>query len=328
MRPISVELCSRRFKLLASLSFASVVSTVAAGAVAQPVNDDASDFDKSGNDALAAKKNQEDEKKAGAKMPGEKDKAPPEAEKVDPELDPREDPNKSYKFIGLRFRNVIVPKFMLNIFADGGTTVNAFTFGPELTSRKDHLEFNFAISYADYSMDSFLFKGKGDGPEAFERVASSMKLLYFTLDILYEIPIDTKGRFAFLFGGGIGLAPVFGNMYRSQVYPKNTNDADPDNAAKWNNCLAKNDPPGPTAAPNKPYCDSDNNHFGDPGQHTGYDEPSWFNGGSKPSIFPWISLPQLSLRVKPIKQINTRVDFGFSITGFFFGMNAGYALPI
>jgi hypothetical protein len=31
--------------------------------------------------------------------------------------------------------------------------------------------------------------------------------------------------------------------------------------------------------------------------------------------------------VKPIKQVESRFDFGFSLTGFFFGMNAGYALP-
>ena len=50
--------------------------------------------------------------------------------------------------------------------------------------------------------------------------------------------------------------------------------------------------------------------------------PGWANGGSKPFIFPWISLPQLSLRVKPIKQLQTRADVGFSLTGFFFGLSA------
>src|SRR5262249_13526802 len=157
--------------------------------------------------------------------------------------------------------------------------------------------------------------------------------LYLTLDILYEVPIDTKGRFAFLFGGGIGLAPVFGNLYRNQAYPKNPGSASPDNPNDWGDCRGVGDPQvtqGLKAG--KQYCDNDNKHFvaAKPGGTSGYylhedhadksyDEPSWANGGSKPFIFPWISLPQFSLRVKPIKQVETRFDVGFSITGFFFG---------
>jgi hypothetical protein len=280
------------------------------------------EFDKSADDKTAAEKNSKDE--TGKKMPGEKDKvAPPDPDAA--KYDPKEDPGKAYRFIGMRFRDVVVPKFMVNIFADGGTTVNAFTFGPELSIRKDHTEYDFALSYADYSMNPFLFKGHSDGPEAYELVASSMKIVYLTLDILYSIPLDQKGHFDFLFGGGVGLGGVFGNLYRSQAYPSDPNNLDPSIVANWHACPGAQ--PLPKAG-NAPFCDASNNHYTQGGSFPSgsYDEHSWANGGSKPFIFPWISLPQFSLRYKPIKQLQTRADIGFSITGFYWGLSAGYGL--
>jgi hypothetical protein len=69
-------------------------------------------FDKKGDDAIAADKNAKAEK--GEKMPGEKEKAAPAAEGSDPQYDPLEEQGKRYNFVGLRFRDVIVPKFMIN----------------------------------------------------------------------------------------------------------------------------------------------------------------------------------------------------------------------
>jgi hypothetical protein len=262
--------------------------------------------------------------------------APPTVKAAEPppdpgKYDPIEKPHTAYRFIGVRFRDVIVPKFMVNIFADGGSTVNVAMFGPEFTTRKDRLEFDFAIQYADYSMQTFMFKGKSETDEAYEKVGSSMKLLYFTMDILYEIPIDDTGRFSFLVGGGVGIAPVFGSLYRAQAVPKNgRRTASPDDESQWDYCRRpppRGSPEGTPGTPRtrtpagQPYCDGSNDHYGR--NHT---EPSWANGGSKPSIFPWISLPQLSFRYKPIKQLQTRFDTGFSITGFFFGLSAGYGL--
>ena len=66
---------------------------------------------------------------------------------VDPQWDPKELKGERYFGIGLRFRNYIVPKFIINIFAEGGGTINVFSFGPEFTSRTDGMELNFALSY-------------------------------------------------------------------------------------------------------------------------------------------------------------------------------------
>ncbi len=237
---------------------------------------------------------------------------------------PYEDEHKAYRFIGLRFRDVVVPQFMINIFAQGGATVNVPMVGPEFGIRRDRLEYDFAIQYADYSMKPFLFRGKSDGVESNELVASSMKLVYFTIDLLYDVPIDPSGRFSFLIGGGVGLAPVFGSLFRTQAYPlkgTNPNDTTP---AHWGYCTAAGKPNSANAPTGIPWCDGSNDHYGTASNP--HAEPSWTDGGSKPIVFPWISLPQLSFRYKPIKQLQMRADVGFSITGFFFGLSAGYGL--
>ena len=68
------------------------------------------------------------------------------------------------------------------------------------------------------------------------------------------------------------------------------------------------------------YCDFTNDHYG------AYAEPSWAHGGSKPFIVPWLALPQIGFRYKPIKQFEARFDAGFSISGFFLGLAASYGL--
>jgi hypothetical protein len=106
-------------------------------------------------------------------------------------------------------------------------------------------------------------------------------------------------------------------------------NADPGNPAQWNACKGPNDGGGTFGFG---YCNNRNAHFWPnyappkPGANA-YEQPSWANGGSKPMIFPWLALPQISFRYKPVKQFQTKLDLGFSTTGFYFGLSASYGLP-
>jgi hypothetical protein len=278
----------------------------------------------------------DDAKKDDAKKDGDagKDKDKDKAAAGDHEdpLDPFEDPAKTYRFIGIRFRDAVAPKFIINWFANGGRDVNVPMVGPEFITRQNHLEIAIALMYADYSMDPFLFQAKTDGPTTWNLVASQLKLGYAMIDILYEIPLEKKGektgRVALLIGGGVGIAGVFGTLYRSNAYPNNpaaaNNTGDP---TGWSPCMGFGQGSNnPSAAGN--YCSS-STHISPSGKVTGagsYTEPYWTNGGSLPIIFPWIALPQVSFRYKPIKQFQVKVDGGFSTTGFFFGASASYGL--
>ena len=308
---------------------AAATAKIAADAAADKAAADQAAADRAAADQVAADKAAAD--KAAA------------ARAADDPYDPYEDPDKTYRFIGLRFRDAVAPKFIVNWFADGGRNVNAPMVGPEFITRRDHLEIAVALMYADYAMDPFLFKGKSDPSTSYELVASSLKLGYLMVDILYEIPLpfDEKkpgkdGRFALLIGGGVGVAGVFGSLYRSQAYP-NTANADPGNPSQWNACTSASDGNTKLGAG---YCaNPTNNHYwgnwvpsnptnvGASGPKTTYSEASWANGGSKPLIFPWLALPQISFRYKPIKQFQTKLDFGFSTSGFFFGLSASYGIP-
>jgi hypothetical protein len=272
-----------------------------------------------------------------------KDAGKPDAAKTDPNapdpLDPFEETGKSYLFIGVRYRDAIIPTFMIHWFADGGTTVNVPMVGPEFTKRRDNFEVDIAVMYADYGMNPALFKGHGHPLQDYELVGSTLKQIYVMADLLYEIPIEKKsdktgdkvGRFSFLVGAGVGMGFVFGSLYRSQAYP-NMPNADPGNPSQWSACHSPND--GQTAA-GAGYCNNSmNNHYWpswSPSSRNSvgagaYAEPSWANGGSKPNIFPWIALPQIAFRYKPIKQLQTKLGFGFSTSGFFFDLSASYGL--
>ncbi|MCB9579738.1 MAG: hypothetical protein H6717_22095 [Polyangiaceae bacterium] len=219
---------------------------------------------------------------------------------------PVEEPGKTYRFVGLRYRGIIVPKFMMNLFGDGGRTVYVHGFGPEFTIRKDAFEYVFSLWYAAYSMKDTPFKASSDGEDAWEIVRSEIKVLYLTSDFLWSHEFSPE--FSLNYGMGAGFGFVFGNLYRNQAYPPN-NTTDPYQYVKC---------PGPTQG-NQSYCGTDNDHYGN------YTEPSWANGGSKPIIFPWLAL-QTGLRYKPHKNFTARLDAGFGLSGFFFGLAGNYGL--
>jgi hypothetical protein len=299
---------------LAGLALAMALATTrssrgdeTAGADEPSAAVDADDADEPSDDAPKAKKKKHAEKKP--KADGEAREGYP------PEIDPKEGVD-DYFFIGLRWRDVIVPGFQIRVFADGGPDVaNAFHFGAELTYRNNGVEIIPALSYGDWSLDSFLFKAKDDPDRAFERVDSSLKVVWATVDFLFEVWVEDQSRFAFLIGGGIGIGFVADDLRRRQVYPRNPGGYDPEDPSQFEDCRAPGDPSIPES--DGQWCDNDNERYGD------YSEPSWANGGSKPIVVPWLA-PQLSFRYKPIKQLQVRADAGWSLTGFFVGMSHAY----
>jgi hypothetical protein len=222
---------------------------------------------------------------------------------------PVELPGQTYYGVGLRYRAVIVPKFMENLFGDGGRTVLANGFGPEFTIRKNAFEYGFSAWYASYAMDPTPFKSKTDTAEAWELVESQIKVLYLTADFLWSH--DLAPEFAFNYGVGAGFGFVWGDLKRTQAYSpgQGANDS---TGAGYLPC------PGPTANSGGPANCVD-------GKHYNYSEPSWANGGSKPIVFPWLVL-QTGLRYKPHRNFIARLDAGFGTSGFFLGLGADYGL--
>ncbi len=222
---------------------------------------------------------------------------------------PVELPGKTYYFVGARYRAVIVPKFMQNLFADGGRTIVSHGVGPEFAIRKDGFEYNFSIWFADYSMQETPFKSSSDGEKAWEIIESELKMIYLTTDFLWSQEFTPS--LALNYGAGFGFGIVFGDLFRTQAIPPGNREAgDP---YTYQKCNAPGSPAGGD------YCDNDNEHY------NGFVEPSWAGGGSVPVIFPWLAL-QAGLRFKPHKNFVARLDAGFGTSGFFAGLGLDYGL--
>jgi hypothetical protein len=257
-----------------------------------------------GGDAVAASI-------AGDDADAPKPATPPPAKSS---TDPTELPGQTYISIGLRYRHSVLPNAMLGLFVAGGPDVVSIPgFGIEAAVRRDNSEQIYSLTYRDWGMSPFGFHGKSDPNTATEVVNSSLKMIMLQSDILWATPFTKE--FSFEYGLTAGIGAVFGDLGREWAQPGQSGAAD---VTHYVSCF-QNGGLAPGADPL--YCTGrTNNH------KAGYQEPSWFNGGSKPNIYAALG-PQISFRYKPIKQVILRADLGFDFfSGFFFGLGADYGL--
>jgi hypothetical protein len=215
---------------------------------------------------------------------------------------PIELPKKTYYFVGLRYRGMLLPKFMMTLFGDGGRSVYVNGIGPEFTVRRDNFEYVLSIWYANYYMPRTPFKASTDPTTAYELVRANLNVLYLTSDFNWSSQISPV--FGLNLGIGAGFGIVWGELVRDQAYPNGRGG--------YAKCNSAGDP-DPT------YCGGDNKHYGN------YQEPSWAGGGSKPNVFPWLAL-QTGVRIKPHRNFMARIDLGWAITGPFFGISGNYGI--
>lgn len=245
-----------------------------------------------------------DEKAEGEKDgEGDKDGGADANAGSDVKNSPVEAAGKTYNFVGLRYRMIVIPKFMMTLFGDGGATAVNHAVGPEFVIRKDDFEYQLSLWYAGYGLDATPFKASSDPEEAWELVTSELKIIYATVDFMWSKPIAPEFAFTYGLGGGFGI--VFGDLLRTQAF-KSGNDYEP--------CVAPGNPPQGGA-----YCGNDNDHY------PGYKEPTWFDSGSKPVVFPWFA-GQFGFRFKPHRNFAARIDMGIGIGQFFVGLGAHYGL--
>lgn len=239
----------------------------------------------------------------------------PEKDETKEEED--KDPKKKGEqpWVGGHFRGIIVPKFLMNAFGEGGTTV--FAPGGVVTYTIPSSETNvvLGLGFARYGMGPTPFKPKGAPATDWEILESDMLAVYATVDLMWSVPLDKKQKWLFRFGGGVGLGWSFaGDVTRTQAYPPEGTDS-PDQLEP---CNGPNDPAGTYE-----YCnqlDKDADHYG------GYAEPSWFSGGARPLIYPWLALPQFGLTYHSSKTVAVDFDAGLSLTGILTSVGVRFGL--
>lgn len=247
-----------------------------------------------------------------------KETTPPPAPERDPG-DPYESPSRVYHFIGARYRGTYIPQFMLNIAVREGASVYSNSIGIEYERRTDGFSIIPALTYTEYGTGDMLFLEKGK-PETvignWVAVNSSMKALYASVDLLWSKKISSKVSFEYGFGVGIGA--FFDSLMVNWVKDDPNGALTASNGRRFSLCQTVTDGPGCTA---RDHSNSQENKVGR------YEEKSWFNGGSKPVLLPTITVPNLGIRWKPHRAFASRVQLGFSTTGFWFGISGSYGFP-
>jgi hypothetical protein len=251
------------------------------------------------------------------------------------ETDVTEKDGHKYYFLGARYRGYIIPQAFMNIFVSGGATVFSNSGGIELDIRKEGFSLIPNLTYTEYSTGDMLFLEHNEPDSVagnWSLVNSGLKVISAGLDLLWSAKISRNVDFEYGFGFNIGV--VFGNLEDNWV----TNQGITANS-KYTNSSGQSVPAlsgGSVVSGNTSYfvpCQTQGPTGCNTGDHSGatiakiggYNEPHGFN--PVPTIVPTVSVPQIGLRIKPIKSFIARVSVGFNIpNGVWFGFSGNYGL--
>ena len=237
-------------------------------------------------------------------------------------LEPPRFGRNSEHSIGARFWIWNTPVAFVKLFAHvendwaGPLTVSP---GLEYVYRRGALDIVVGLQYTNLATPDpnfGLVRGRNEGNVALERIESSLWTL--SANVLFLWGSRINDWFEIQYGMGVGVSAVGGNLYRTQVTPRN-----PDGSGGYRECRG----PGDGAAG---YCDGSNSHyatFDSNGQVTGrYAErlTTDSNSGSIPPAVPWIALPHLALHFRPHRHLDVRVDGGFALIGVYGGLAMHY----
>lgn len=228
--------------------------------------------------------------------------------------DPRELENTDYFFLGAFGRAVIIPGFIQSLFVDGG--IDGFNPGTGLTFNWRRNNFNIVANvwWNNAQGDGF-FRASGDPRTDTEFIDVDLGVIFINAEFLWSFPV--VDWFAVELGFDLGFGFIYGTLVRTEAYETTTGAGD------WRRCTGPGDPATggycEAAVPTSENCYDAN------GGHYNCSEPNWFTeGGDTPFIFPWVGLPHIALRFKPVHQFQIRVDGGYGLYSFFFGGSLSY----
>ena len=223
--------------------------------------------------------------------------------------DPYEDEHTGYWFAGAFYRQIIVPTFMQRLFVEGGATASNPAFGLEATHRKGNFDITMSLWWAGFSFDA-PYRASGDPDTDMELVNGNTSAIFASAAFMWSTPFNDM--FALEYGLDVGLGVVLGHVTRTEAYPSTA----PGNNGGYLRCNGVGDP-------DASYCDGPSVGDGMTGGQYRVTARKWTEGGSVPNIVPWLGIPHIALRFKPIHQLMMRLDVGFGL-GFWFGGAINY----
>ncbi|MFO0548283.1 MAG: hypothetical protein U0271_07855 [Polyangiaceae bacterium] len=237
---------------------------------------------------------------------GEPNKVKPTPAEIDP-LPPH--------WIGARFRGLLVPEFVMNLVGDGGTTTYWPGAAITYTARLEVVDIEPTLMVTSYALGTTPFKPHDTPDTEWELVESDLWGLTATVDILYRVKLDDARHVELRIGGGFGVGWAFtGELYRWQSYPASGEPGDP---AAYEKCVGPNNPAGTFR-----YCnqlDKDAERYGAP-------DATWFTGGARPVVYPWLSLPQIGLSFRPVPEVAIDLEIGLTLNGLLTGLGLRFGV--
>lgn len=229
--------------------------------------------------------------------------------------DPYEDPEQGYFFLGAFYRHLFVPSFLQNLFLEESPSVSNPSGGIELTYRKDNFDIVGSLWWASYAAHG-PYRASGDPETDVEIIKSELSAIFLSGTFLWSTPFSDV--VALEYGLGIGVGLVLGDLERTEAYP----DDGPGNFDGFSACQGPGNPDA-TITGDPLYCDATSVRDGERGGHYRVIARKWTDGGDVPNVVPWLAIPHIALRIKPIHQLMFRIEGGFGL-GFFLGGSASY----
>ena len=231
-----------------------------------------------------------------------------------------EQEHRTYIYAGVRYRGVLLPKFMLNAVVNEGASVYSNVIGVEADFRTNGLSIIPALSFQEWGLPDTLFveKGKPDTVASnWSVVNSKLMALNATVDVLWSKKL--RPNLDFEYGAGAGLGVAFGSLGVNWTYF--------DEPGIYRTSDGRGMSPCQTESGTAAGCTRREHSFASEAKVGGYEEKSWINGGAKPNLIPWIT-PQVGLRYRPSPEVVTRLGVGVALTGVWFGVSADYGVAV
>lgn len=237
-------------------------------------------------------------------------------------FDAVEQDNRTYIYAGVRYRGVLLPKFVLNTVVKEGASVYSNVIGIEADFRTRGVSIIPALSFQEWGMGDTLFleSGKPDSVASnWSLVNSKLMAINATVDVLWSRKLQKNLDFEY--GAGVGLGVAFGSLGVNWTYFDEPGAYKTSDGRGMSPCQTEVQA-GPTGG-----CTRREHSFASEAKVGGYEEKSWINGGAKPNFIPWIT-PQVGLRYRPRPDVVTRLGLGVAPTGIWFGLSGDYGVAV
>lgn len=223
-----------------------------------------------------------------------------------------------YLWIGAGYQGTVLPAFLTGAFVKGAPTTYLSTFKLSADFRKNGFSVVPSLSFSEYGTGDVLFvqRGKNEAVNGnWSVVNSNIKSINAQVDLLWSSKVHRMVDIEY--GLGVGVGATFGGLLLNWVYADDNGKYTSDSGRRFSACTSNVNPAGTNGCTARDHSNSDVDRVNN------YKEPSWFNGGSKPSFLP-ILTPEIGVRIKPHQNFMTRVGVGWGLYGPWFGLSGYY----